>query len=60
MPIAIAHHQQQLQHGVCHIEESKRHLMVGRGLRAVLFEDGFYRSHNVDALFGSLARHAGA
>jgi two-component system, chemotaxis family, protein-glutamate methylesterase/glutaminase len=59
MPIAIAHEGQRLEHGICYLGTPDRHLMVGPGPTFHLLPDGFYRAHNIDALFQSLAYHAG-
>lgn len=48
-----------LRPGVCFLGTAEDHLTVGPGLRVRLIEDGFYRGHNIDALFNSLAQHAG-
>jgi two-component system chemotaxis response regulator CheB len=50
---------EQLRHGTCLIGEPDRHLTVGPDLRVHLLPNSFYRSHSIDALFCSLARHAG-
>jgi len=43
----------------CYVGLPNRHLTVGPGARIHLLADGFYRAHSIDALFESLARHAG-
>jgi two-component system chemotaxis response regulator CheB len=43
--------------GTCYIGYPNSHLTVGPGLRARFVADGFYRAHNIDALFTSAARH---
>jgi two-component system, chemotaxis family, protein-glutamate methylesterase/glutaminase len=48
-----------LRQGTCFIGEPDLHLTVSPDLRVHLLADGFYRAHNIDALFCSLARHAG-
>lgn len=50
---------EQLRHGTCFVGEPDLHLTVNPDLRVHLLADGFYRAHNIDALFCSLARHAG-
>jgi two-component system chemotaxis response regulator CheB len=49
-----------LEKGVCIVGMPDRHLTVGPGLLVHLMPNHFYRSHNVDALFNSLARKAGS
>jgi len=44
----------------CFISPPDQHLTIGPGLRVRLLPDAFYRSHNIDALFMSLAQHAGS
>jgi two-component system chemotaxis response regulator CheB len=48
-----------LKKGCCFLSEPQRHLITGPTWRIHLLPDSFYRSHNIDALFCSLARHAG-
>jgi two-component system, chemotaxis family, protein-glutamate methylesterase/glutaminase len=48
-----------LSSGICFVGTPNEHLTIGPGLRVHLVPDHFYRSHNVDALFHSLARNAG-
>jgi two-component system chemotaxis response regulator CheB len=60
LPVIIAHNGQKLRPGVCYIGDPRRHLMLGPDARALLLEDHFYRSHNIDALFNSAAQAAGA
>jgi two-component system chemotaxis response regulator CheB len=57
--VAIPQSGELLRHGTCFIGEPDLHLTVGPDLRVHLLVDGFYRAHNIDALFCSLARHAG-
>jgi two-component system chemotaxis response regulator CheB len=57
--VVIAQTGQPLEHGVCYIGEPHRHLILGPDMRLHLLLDGFYRGHSIDALFCSLARHAG-
>jgi len=47
-----------LEYGVCLVGTPEQHLTVGPGLHVHLMADHFYRSHNVDVLFNSLARNA--
>jgi two-component system chemotaxis response regulator CheB len=60
MRVQIATEGSSLEHGICLISPPERHLTVTPFLRIHLLADGFYRSHNVDALFNSLARCAGS
>jgi two-component system chemotaxis response regulator CheB len=59
MPVLIAAEEEQLFAGRCYIGQPHRHLTLGSENRAVMVHDGFYRAHCVDALFWSVARHAG-
>jgi len=59
LPVTVAVEDQELRHGICYIGEPTRHLTVGPGLKVQLLEDDFYRAHNINALFYSLAHHAG-
>lgn len=56
--VAIAKTGDNLRDGHCLIGEPGRHLIIGPDLRVQLLPDGFYRAHNIDALFWSLALHA--
>ena len=57
--IVIPKEGQVIERGVCFLGMPDEHLTIGPSLRAHLVPDGFYRGHNIDALFQSLARHAG-
>ena len=57
--VVLARENEPLQHGTCYIGEPHRHLTLGPDSRLHLLADGFYRGHCIDALFCSLARHAG-
>jgi two-component system chemotaxis response regulator CheB len=59
MSVRVATEGSILEHGVCLISPPERHLIVTPHLRIHLLVDGFYRAHNIDALFSSLARCAG-
>jgi len=59
IPVVIPDDGEALRVAVCYIGHPARHLAVGPGLRARFIVDGFYRGHNIDALFASAARHAG-
>jgi two-component system chemotaxis response regulator CheB len=50
---------ERLRQGFCYIGAPGSHLTVSADMRVRLLPDGFYRSHNIDALFQSLAQHAG-
>ena len=55
----IPHEGDILHHGICYLGEPHRHLTVAPHSRVHLVGNGFYRAHCIDALFCSLARHAG-
>jgi len=59
MPVIVGHEGQVLRPGVCYLGEPSRHLTIGPDFRIHLLPDHAFRSSNVDALFFSLARHAG-
>jgi two-component system chemotaxis response regulator CheB len=59
MRVVVAHEGEQLEYGTCYVGDPSCHLMVGPGPTFHLLPDSFYRAHNVDALFQSLAQHAG-
>jgi two-component system chemotaxis response regulator CheB len=59
LPVLLAHEGDALKEGACLVGGPERHLTVGPDLRVHLLHDGFYRGHCIDALFCSLARHAG-
>jgi two-component system chemotaxis response regulator CheB len=48
-----------LRHGACFLSDADRQLTVGTGCQIHFLPDGFYRAHNIDALFTSLAVNAG-
>jgi len=58
-PVVVAREGDALEHGTCYLGLPNRHLTVGPSARVHLLTDGFYRGHTIDALFQSLARHAG-
>jgi chemotaxis response regulator CheB len=60
-PLRVVHpvENEVLEHGVCYVPEPEAHLVIAPGGRIRLLHDGFYRSHNIDALFCSLAVNAG-
>jgi two-component system chemotaxis response regulator CheB len=59
LPVAIPHEGESLRYGTCYVGEPEQHLTVGPHGRLHFLADHFYRAHNIDALFWSLARHAG-
>jgi len=59
LPVAIAKQGEKLRPRKCYLGTPNLHLTVGPGLVARLVHDGFYRGHNIDLLFSSLARNAG-
>ena len=58
-PVVVSWEGDTLEHGTCYLGLSDGHLTVGPDARIQLLSDGFYRGHSIDALFQSLARHAG-
>jgi two-component system chemotaxis response regulator CheB len=60
LKIVIPDEGYRLEEGVCIVSTPERHLTIGPGLQVHLMPDHFYRSHNVDALFNSLARNGGS
>jgi two-component system chemotaxis response regulator CheB len=60
LPVVVPHGGEQLQRGFCFLGHPDRHLTLGPDLRVHLLPNSFYRAHNIDALFCSLARHAGS
>src|SRR5688572_1849080 len=54
MRVVIAEEGELLTAGTCYIGHPSSHLTVGPGLRARFVGDGFYRAHNIDALFTSV------
>jgi chemotaxis response regulator CheB len=59
MPVVLVRDGEKLHPRKCFVGLPSRHLTIGPGLVARLVPNGFYRGHNIDLLFGSLARHAG-
>ena len=57
MRVVIPEEGELLSPGICYIGYPNSQLTVGLGLRARFVADGFYRAHNIDALFTSAARH---
>jgi two-component system, chemotaxis family, protein-glutamate methylesterase/glutaminase len=55
LPVRLAREGDHLEHGTCLVSPPGRHLSVSKDCRIHLLADGFYRAHNVDALFMSLA-----
>lgn len=60
LPVVVARHGEVLKPGICYIGDPGMHLAAGPGLVAQSIHDGFYRGHNIDLLFQSLARLAGS
>ena len=59
MRVIVAQGGEEPQRGTCYIGTPDRHLLMGPDHRLHLLADGFYRCHNIDALFASLAHYAG-
>lgn len=59
VPVLVPEEGQRLKKGCCFLSEPQQHLTISPSLRIHLLPNSFYRSHNIDALFCSLARHAG-
>jgi two-component system chemotaxis response regulator CheB len=59
LPVVVPHDGEKLQPGVCYVGMADPHLTIGPGPSARLIADGFYRGHNIDALFAAAARHGG-
>ena len=60
MRVVVPEEGELLSPGTCYIGHPASHLTVGPGLRVRFIGDGFYRAHNIDALFTSAARHGGS
>jgi two-component system chemotaxis response regulator CheB len=60
MPVVIPNDGESLRPGFCYIGGAQSHVTVAHGMRIRIVPDGFYRSHNIDALFTSAARNAGS
>jgi two-component system, chemotaxis family, protein-glutamate methylesterase/glutaminase len=58
--VVVPHQGEPLRHGICYVGEPDKHLTIGPHSHLNLLPDHFYRTHNIDALFSSLARHAGS
>lgn len=59
LPVLLAKQGDVLRPGICYVGHPRRHVAVGPGLVVQSVHDGFYRAHNIDLLFSSLARNAG-
>lgn len=59
LKVSIAQDGDPLLHGRCYVGTTNNHLILGKDQRIHFVPDGFYRSHNIDVLFCSLARQAG-
>ena len=60
LKVVIPKQGDRLEYGVCIIGTPQQHLTIGPGLHVHLLPDHFYRGHNIDALFNSLARNVGS
>lgn len=58
--VVVANEGERLRKGICIVSPPDRHLVMGPNQRIHLLRNGFYRTHNIDALFCSLAYHAGS
>jgi two-component system chemotaxis response regulator CheB len=61
MPVVIAEQDERLEAGICYVGEPDGHLTLVERNLAHLIDDPHnrYRNRTIDALFNSLARHAG-
>src|SRR6185312_17398664 len=59
MKVELAGEGSILHHGACMVAPVDRHIIIGQDMRIHLLSDGAYRARNIDALFNSLANHAG-
>ena len=57
--VKLAYQDEALKPGSCYVAPPDRHLTPGSDGRINLLPDGFYRGHDIDALFTSLAHRAG-
>jgi chemotaxis response regulator CheB len=60
LPVVAPHEGESLRHGICYVGDPDKHLTLGPHSHLHLLPDDFYRAHSIDALFWSLARHAGS
>jgi len=60
LPVIAPHEGESLRHGICYLSDPQKHLTLGPHSHLHLLPDHFYRAHSIDALFWSLARHAGS
>ena len=58
LDVRVAEDGDRLESGVCFIGMPDRHLVLEQDLHVSTWPNSFYRSHNIDMLFESLARHA--
>jgi two-component system chemotaxis response regulator CheB len=56
LPVRIAEHLEQLEHGVCYIGEPALHLAVGPGPVAELYSDHVFQNRTIDLLFSAGAK----
>lgn len=59
LAVRVAQDGDRLESGVCLIGTPDRHMAIGPDLRVINWSNSFYRSHNIDVLFNSLAMYAG-
>lgn len=59
LAVRVAQDGDSLDSGVCLIGTPDQHLAIGPDLRVITWSNSFYRSHNIDVLFNSLAMYAG-
>jgi chemotaxis response regulator CheB len=57
--VVVARDGERLRPGSCYVGEPARHLTIGADGRIHLLHDRVYRGRTIDALFQSLAEHAG-
>lgn len=60
IPILLARDGQELECGVGYLGHPSQHLTLAPAYHASLVHDHFYRAHNIDALFNSVALNAGS
>jgi two-component system, chemotaxis family, protein-glutamate methylesterase/glutaminase len=58
--VGVTKESELLREGIRTVSPPDRHLVMGPDQRIHLLRNGFYRPHNIDALFCSLAHHAGS
>lgn len=60
LSVVLAKSGDPLTHGVCYLADPTQHLTLGVGGLVRILPNGFYRTHNIDALFCSTALNVGA